>query len=91
LGARCIQMRLATLGEAAKVEVTPHVLRHTFATRLLREVNDVKFVCPICPLSPDGCILLASETHNWFDCEDGGVAQCGEFIRLHNSPMSGGL
>jgi integrase/recombinase XerC len=36
---RGIQMRLAALGEAAKVEVTPHVLRHTFATRLLREVG----------------------------------------------------
>ncbi len=39
LGARGIQMRLAALGEAAKVEVTPHVLRHTFATRLLREAE----------------------------------------------------
>jgi integrase/recombinase XerC len=39
LGARGIQMRLAALGEAAGVEVTPHVLRHTFATRLLREVG----------------------------------------------------
>lgn len=39
LGARGIQMRLAALGEAAKVDVTPHVLRHTFATRLLREVK----------------------------------------------------
>ena len=36
---RGIQMRLAALGEAAKVEVTPHVLRHTFATRLLREAE----------------------------------------------------
>jgi len=27
------------LGEAAGVTVTPHVLRHTFATRLLREVK----------------------------------------------------
>jgi len=39
LGARGIQMRLAALGEAAGVEVTPHVLRHTFATRLLREAD----------------------------------------------------
>jgi len=36
LGARGIQFRLAALGEAAGVEVTPHLLRHTFATRLLR-------------------------------------------------------
>lgn len=39
LGARGIQMRLAALGETAKVKVTPHVLRHTFATRLLREAE----------------------------------------------------
>lgn len=39
LGTRGIQMRLAALGEAAKVEVTPHVLRHAFATRLLREAK----------------------------------------------------
>lgn len=32
-------MRLAALGEAAGVAVTPHVLRHTFATRLLREAK----------------------------------------------------
>lgn len=32
-------MRLETLGESAGVDVTPHVLRHTFATRLLREAN----------------------------------------------------
>ena len=37
LGVRAIQMQLAVLGKAAGVEVTPHVLRHTFATRLLRE------------------------------------------------------
>jgi len=39
LGARGIQMRLAALGEAAGVAVTPHVLRHTFATRLLRQAK----------------------------------------------------
>ena len=39
LGVRGIQMRLAALGEAAGVEVTPHRLRHTFATRLLREAG----------------------------------------------------
>lgn len=32
-------MQLAALGEAAGVTVTPHVLRHTFATRLLREAK----------------------------------------------------
>jgi integrase/recombinase XerC len=32
-------MRLTALGEAAGVEVTPHTLRHTFATRLLREAG----------------------------------------------------
>ena len=32
-------MRLRALGEAAGVEVTPHRLRHTFATRLLREAK----------------------------------------------------
>jgi len=37
LGQRGVQMRLTALGEAAGAEVTPHVLRHTFATRLLRE------------------------------------------------------
>ncbi|HHH42051.1 MAG TPA: site-specific integrase [Chloroflexi bacterium] len=30
---------LRALGEAAGVEVTPHRLRHTFATRLLREAG----------------------------------------------------
>jgi len=39
LGARGIQFRIAALGEAAGVPVTPHVLRHTFATRLLREAK----------------------------------------------------
>jgi len=39
LGPRGIQMRLTALGEAAGVEVTPHTLRHTFATRLLREAG----------------------------------------------------
>jgi integrase/recombinase XerC len=39
LGARGIQMQLAALGHAANVEVTPHMLRHTFATRLLREAG----------------------------------------------------
>jgi len=39
LGARGIQFRIAALGEAAGVPVTPHVLRHTFATRLLRETK----------------------------------------------------
>jgi integrase/recombinase XerC len=39
LGARGIQMQLAALGKAAGVEVTPHMLRHTFATRLLREAG----------------------------------------------------
>jgi integrase/recombinase XerC len=39
LGTRGIQMQLAALGEAAGVAVTPHVLRHTFATRLLREAG----------------------------------------------------
>jgi len=36
---RGMQMRLAALGEATGVKVTPHVLRHTFATRLLREAD----------------------------------------------------
>jgi len=39
LGPRGIQMRLAALGGAAGLEVTPHVLRHTFGTRLLREAD----------------------------------------------------
>lgn len=39
LGVRGIQMRIAALGKAAGVKVTPHKLRHTFATRLLREAG----------------------------------------------------
>jgi len=39
LGSRGIQMQLAALGKAASVDVTPHVPRHTFATRLLREAG----------------------------------------------------
>ncbi len=39
LGSRGIQMQLAALGRAAGVPVTPHMLRHTFATRLLREAG----------------------------------------------------
>lgn len=39
LGPRGIQLRIKALGKAAHVEVTPHVLRHTFATRLLREAK----------------------------------------------------
>ena len=39
LGQRGVQMRLTALGEAAGVEVTLHTLRHTFATRLLREAG----------------------------------------------------
>jgi len=39
LGVRGIQMRLRALGKAAGGEVTPHRLRHTFATRLLREAG----------------------------------------------------
>jgi site-specific recombinase XerD len=32
-------MRLTVLREAAGIEVMPHILRHTFATRLLREAE----------------------------------------------------
>lgn len=39
LGTRGIQLRLAAIGKAAEVKVTPHVLRHTFGTRLLREAK----------------------------------------------------
>ena len=44
LGTRGMQFRITALAEAAGVArpgfaVTPHVLRHTFATRLLREVG----------------------------------------------------
>ncbi len=44
LGTRDIQVRITALAEAAGIArpgfaVTPHVLRHTFATRLLREVG----------------------------------------------------
>ncbi len=44
LGPRGIQMRIQALGESAGVSkqsfaVTPHVLRHTFATRLLRDAK----------------------------------------------------
>jgi integrase/recombinase XerD len=36
---RGVQQRLAKIGDAAGVKVTPHVLRHTFATRLLRDAQ----------------------------------------------------
>lgn len=36
---RGIQIQIAALGRAAEVSVTPHVLRHTFGTRLLREAG----------------------------------------------------
>ena len=39
LGARGIQMSLKALGESVKIKVTPHILRHSFATRLLREAD----------------------------------------------------
>jgi len=39
LGSRGIQIQLTALGQAAGVAVTPHMLRHTFATRLLREAG----------------------------------------------------
>ena len=39
LGVRGIQLRIKALGRASDVEVTPHKLRHTFATRLLREAK----------------------------------------------------
>jgi site-specific recombinase XerD len=34
-----VQQRLAKIGDVAGVKVTPHVLRHTFAIRLLREAK----------------------------------------------------
>lgn len=39
LSERGIQLRLVALGQAADVKVTPHVLRHTFGSRLLREAE----------------------------------------------------
>jgi len=39
LGSRGMELQLAALGQAAGVAVTPHMLRHTFATRLLREAG----------------------------------------------------
>jgi len=36
---RGVQFRLKEIGEEAGVKVTPHILRHTFATRLLREAG----------------------------------------------------
>jgi len=39
MGGQGIQTRLRALGEAAEMEVTPHCLRHTFATCLLREAK----------------------------------------------------
>jgi len=36
---RGVQFRLQQIGEEAKVEVTPHKLRHTFASQLLREAG----------------------------------------------------
>jgi len=39
LGSRGIQLQVAALGRTAEVAVTPHVLRHTFGTRLLREAG----------------------------------------------------
>ncbi len=39
LGTRGIQFRIESLAEAAKVEVTCHVLRHTCASRMLRDAK----------------------------------------------------
>ena len=39
LGVRGIQLRIASLAKSAGVRATPHTLRHTFATRLLREAG----------------------------------------------------
>ncbi|MEA3341335.1 MAG: tyrosine-type recombinase/integrase, partial [Chloroflexota bacterium] len=58
---RGMQMRLAALGKDAGVTVTPHVLRHTFATRLLREADADLVTVAAVYCSPLQCAAGARE------------------------------
>ena len=89
LSARSVDDVVRKLGRAAGLELSAHVLRHTWVTRLVRAGNDVvliwRSVCQVssveCP--PRCCRLGVGET-----CCSGGEAS-GEVLDVGQSHMRG--